>query len=197
MDYRETPGFEEKDSDLLVLDTTAKIRFHDQRDIRKHVPLMQQDVPGQTMQFEPNKPTRMPLDYGMKFLQNGWIVRGLDGKVIKPPPSINRDANLNEVKLEADQVIAQLEELSAQALLKRCKILSGSQHLSLPKSKKADLIGFLLRAQALTDESASDQTGETEEGNQASIDDLTQGMDWDRDDADVTLKRRRPVVDAA
>lgn len=87
-------------------------------------------------------PTVMPMDHAMKFLvDRAFRVTDVDGNVIKPVEKT--DERFANVRLDPDQVIARLEDLSVSALLKQVKLLPDSQRFGT-NSAPEDMIDFIV-----------------------------------------------------
>ena len=118
---------------------------------------------GQSYTLRKDKPAFMPLEDGYSFLiDKAFEVRHaervknpdhdpndpesvafniVEGDLIKPVST--KKVEGGRVDLDEDEVIAKLDELTQDALLKRCKRLDGSQDLS-KRTKKEDLVTFLI-----------------------------------------------------
>lgn len=87
------------------------------------------------------KPTEMPMDHAMRFLcDEAFIVTDAEGKRIKPLKSTEHATN---VPVPTGFVLAAYEELSRDALVIRCKLLPGSEHIHPRKTPVADMVEFL------------------------------------------------------
>lgn len=92
-------------------------------------------------------PTTMPLDHAMQFLKEpAFTVTDENGEVIKPLP-VHKDGGIGSLVLKQDEVIANLSELSREALYKRCKALPGADAIT-DKSKAQTYIDFLIAKNA-------------------------------------------------
>jgi len=118
---------------------------------------------GKAYELSRDEPSFMPLEDAYSFLvDSAFEVRSAErkknedhdpndpdskayiiteGDIITPVS--NKKVDGGRVELDEDEVVAKLNELTQDAILKRCKRLSGSE--SLKKStKKVDLITFLI-----------------------------------------------------
>lgn len=92
-----------------------------------------------------DKPTPMPIDHAMKFLvDKAFRVLDANGNVITP--IVKPEGERANIRLDPDEVIARLAELSSAALLKRAKMLPGSEAVG-SNSADEDIIAFILAAQ--------------------------------------------------
>ena len=95
--------------------------------------------------FEFQKPLLVPLSHALRFLENGFkvFVDEQCTRALKQTRSA-RDGHSGHVvqQLAEDEVIANLEELTAPALYKRAVTLPGGDAFK-PNSKKADLVEFV------------------------------------------------------
>lgn len=87
-------------------------------------------------------PTPMPPEHAMFFLKDpGFLVMDGDGKEVSPVPI--REGGTGGFQLGENEVLATYEELSKEALFKRCKVLAGSEHIKETRTPKEDMIAFL------------------------------------------------------
>ncbi len=83
----------------------------------------------------------MPMDHALLFLKDPMFqVYNPKGELMAPVIVAQRGSK--EWDLPDDQCIANLNELSKMSLFKRCKVLVGSEHLTV-ESSVPDLIEFL------------------------------------------------------
>lgn len=90
--------------------------------------------------FNYNKPTLLPFEKAIKFRQDGFIVKDPAGFQVEGP---NKKNDSVTDKLEKNEVIARLDELSLDALIVRAVMRPGGEKYSKSTSKK-ELIDFLL-----------------------------------------------------
>ncbi len=146
---REEPALPVADIETAqVFDTTARVG-----EPRTHQIVVGKHPDGEPLvkayKLSSDVPTVMPLDHAMKFLvDKAFRVQRMDGTVIRPVDKPT-DALAN-IRLEPDQVIARLDELSIDALLKRAKLLPDSQRFGA-NSAADDIIAFILAAQPKRD----------------------------------------------
>jgi hypothetical protein len=97
---------------------------------------------GASYELSAQKPCEMPLEDAYTFLVDpAFEVRDSRGRVIRPPST--KKVEGGRVMLEENEVIAGLEELTKDALLKRCKRHEGSDGIKLSTSKD-DMTSFLI-----------------------------------------------------
>ena len=124
-----------------VLDTNAKTspRLHE-------IPIKMDDA-GEVILTKPYRldaevPTQMEENHAMFFLKDqAFIVRNPKGEHIRPV--VKREGGMGGFRLGENEVIAQYDELSKEALFKRCKILVGSDHIKETRTPKEEMIAFL------------------------------------------------------
>ncbi len=90
-------------------------------------------------------PTMMPMDDAMKFLvDKAFRVLDAGGNLIMPVTKPEGDrAN---IRLDPDEVIVKLSDLSSAALFKRAKMLPGSEKVGA-NSRDEEIIAFILDSQ--------------------------------------------------
>ena len=92
--------------------------------------------------LDAEKPCEMEQEHAMFFLKDdAFVVCDPAGNHIKPVKA--RDGGMGGFELGENEVLAQYDELSKEALFKRCKILVGSEHIKETATKKEDMIVFL------------------------------------------------------
>ncbi len=97
---------------------------------------------GRSYELTSHKPCEMPLEDAYTFLVDpAFQVKDSRGKVIRPPST--KTVEGGRVMLENDEVIALLEELTKDALLKRCKAHNGSDFVKIATAK-AEMMNFLI-----------------------------------------------------
>lgn len=90
---------------------------------------------------DPSKKLEMAEDDAMFFTKDpAFVVTDADGKRIQPV--VVADPNASKIILGENDIIVQYEELTQEALFKRCKIQAGSGSIT-KKTPKASMIGFL------------------------------------------------------
>lgn len=96
----------------------------------------------QTFVMEPGVPLPVPKVVALQFARvETFTVRNPHGAKVKP--SAPKDMVDGRVKLDPGQIVAQVDELTDAALLKRAKALPGGD--ALPRSpKREDLVDFVL-----------------------------------------------------
>ena len=115
---------------------------------RKHEIPIKVDASGEvimtrTYSIESEKPTLMDPEHAMFFLKDpAFIVTNDEGTQVKPV--VQHDGGIGGFKLGDNEVIAQYDELSKEALFKRCKILVGAEHIKETRTPKEDMIAFLV-----------------------------------------------------
>lgn len=104
-----------------------------------------------TFSFEYKKKVEMDKAIAHKFLKTAeFIVTDHDGKVIERSPDQPDQHSIKPFLLKEDQVIAQLTELSDQALLKRAMQMVGGERMQ--HSGRDRVIAFLMAARRAADE---------------------------------------------
>lgn len=124
-----------------VIDTNAKTgpRLHE-------IPIKMDDV-GEVILTKPYRldaevPTQMEENHAMFFLKDqAFIVRNPKGEHIKPV--VKREGGMGGFRLDENEVIAEYEELSKEALYKRCKVLAGSEGIKETRTPKEEMVAFL------------------------------------------------------
>ncbi len=97
---------------------------------------------GASYELSAQSPCEMPLEDAYTFLIDpAFEVRDSRGRVIRPPST--KKVEGGRVSLAEDEVIAMIEELTKDALLKRCKRHEGSDDIKISTSK-ADMMDFLI-----------------------------------------------------
>ncbi len=96
---------------------------------------------GANYELSAQKSCEMPLEDAYTFLVDpAFEVRDSRGRVIRPPST--KKVEGGRVLLEDNEVIANLEELTKDAMLKRCKRHEGSDDIKIATSKD-DMVAFL------------------------------------------------------
>jgi hypothetical protein len=94
-------------------------------------------------ELKANEFTKMPRDHAMRFLCDpAFVVKDVEGKVMRP---VAKKEHTSHVQIPAGFVIAELAELSREALFIRCKLCVGSESVHPKKTPVADMIEFLNR----------------------------------------------------
>jgi len=104
----------------------------------------QQQIPPETITYElwRDKRVPMPMEHAMKFLkEKAFHVFGSDGRRIEPITQIDPSKPLSQ--LADHEVIANLNELSRDALFRRVKVIPGSEDIS-HNAKADELVAFLI-----------------------------------------------------
>lgn len=107
-------------------------------------------VRGQTrvITFEHGKPTKLPWTLAMQFLQHhdSFRMTDQDGNEVDWRPPETKAPDAAQMRLEDDQVVARLDELSTDALRIRCAIVPGGDEIVSSNSATRDsMIDFLTR----------------------------------------------------
>lgn len=130
---------------LQVTDTNANAAYP----LRKH-DVLNDDGSVTTYEFCYGAATKMPLHHGMKFLvDDAFIVTDEKGHRIDPRPKRAQEQEA-ALALKPGQVVADLEELTVDALFVRCQMLPGSEGMK-KNTKKGDMIEFLLQSNGKSD----------------------------------------------
>lgn len=96
---------------------------------------------GANYELSSQEPCEMPLEDAYTFLVDpAFEVRDSRGRIIRPPST--KKVEGGRVLLEDNEVIANLEELTKDAMLKRCKRHEGSDDIKISTSKD-DMVAFL------------------------------------------------------
>jgi len=142
------PQAAEKTADLAETGNDKKNRDEMATVIQKNLPpgavANHQARSGRTYPItsDSNKPCEVPLEDAYTFLiDEAFEVRGPDGKVITPPS--NKKPDSGRLVLEEDEVVARLEELTQESLIKRAKRFAGSEVIKKTTAKD-DIISFIL-----------------------------------------------------
>lgn len=99
-----------------------------------------------TYKLGSDTPTPMPIEHAMKFLvDKSFVVTDGAGKRIEPV--IKREGGTGGFKLAPNEIIADLSELTKEALQKRAMIMPGSEELKASASKDT-LIEFIMAQHA-------------------------------------------------
>jgi hypothetical protein len=127
-----------------VYDTTARAE-----QVRTHEIVVGRHPNGEPMfksyGLRSDKPTLMPVDHAMKFLvDKAFRVVGEDGNIITPIEK--PEGERANIRLAPDEVIVKLSDLSSSALLKRAKMLPGSEKIGA-NSRDEEIIDFILESQ--------------------------------------------------
>src|SRR5574340_291365 len=105
-------------------------------------------LPNQTIKYydlSADTEVEMPIDHALRFLCDpAFIVKDANKKVLKPMP---KQEKTTHIAIPEGFVMAELGELSREALFTRCKVLPGSEHIHPKKTSNADMIAFLKSVQ--------------------------------------------------
>ena len=86
---------------------------------------------------------KMDPEHAMFFLKDpAFLVADAEGTQVKPV--VQREGGIGGFRLGENEVIAQYDELSKEALFKRCKILVGADHIKETRTPKEEMIAFLV-----------------------------------------------------
>ncbi len=97
---------------------------------------------GANYELSSEEPCEMPLEDAYTFLVDpAFEVKDSRGRVIRPPST--KKVEGGRVMLEDNEVIANLEELTKDAMLKRCKRHEGSDDIKIATAK-GDMMDFLI-----------------------------------------------------
>ena len=95
-----------------------------------------------TYKLESDKPHAMEAEHAMFFLKDAsFVVLNQAGEIVTPVPV--KDGGLGGFQLGENEVIATYDEVSKEALYKRCKIIPGSEHIKETRTPKEEMITFL------------------------------------------------------
>lgn len=142
-------GSEEDDDEdvpdtLFVQDLTSR----DQKTARVHTLIF--DGTPKDFPFMPGEKVELPFAHAAKFLiDDAFVVTDHDGHVYTPSPKRIKTSDVKA--LRPDQVIAELAELTDDALYIRAVKFPGGEVLNRATSR-SDLIEFLVEAHAQIDE---------------------------------------------
>ena len=125
---------------FMVFDSNAKTGP------RKHEIPTKTDTDGtvlvtKTYSLSAEVPTEMEEAHAMFFLRDPSF-QVYQGEVLLKPLVV-REGGLGGFKLNEGEVIATYDELSKDALYRRCKVLTGSEGITA-KSKPEEMIAFIL-----------------------------------------------------
>lgn len=113
---------------------------------------------GANYELSSQQPCEMPLEDAYTFLVDpAFEVRDSRGRVIRPPST--KKVEGGRVMLEENEVIANLEELTKDAMLKRCKRFEGSDDIKIATSKD-DMMSFLIAHARIKNESGQGRGSE-------------------------------------
>jgi hypothetical protein len=96
-----------------------------------------------TYKLESDKPLPMEPEHAMFFLKDpSFVVVNQAGEIVTPVP-VNKEGGIGGFQLGENEVIASYDEVSKEALYKRCKIIPGSEHIKETRTPKEEMIAFL------------------------------------------------------
>lgn len=131
----------EQNKQWSVTDSNARTspRFHDiPTKINEHGEV----IMTKSYALSADTPTNMPEDHARMFLtDSAFIVLNDKGDHITPV--IKREGGMGNFKLGENELIAEYDEISKEALFKRCKILAGSDNIKERLTPKEEMITFL------------------------------------------------------
>lgn len=143
MEAKDKKDAAHNDNFLCVQDTTAKPdapRIHD-------VPVFDENgviVQTVSVKCEYNKRTKVAKNIGLQFLKHKtFLVSTMDGRVLKPLEL--HEGGDGGLKLAENEVVANFDELSEQALYRRCHILPNSDGIE-EDSPREDMVDFIKAA---------------------------------------------------
>jgi hypothetical protein len=132
---------------LFVLDTTCPAGFEPDgktRITRTHCQIV--DGIEMPFSFTHGQPTEMPASVAMKFLKiPEFVVTGHDGKRVARTPDQPDEHSRKPFVLRDDQVVADLSELTEDALWRRCQQAQGGERLGRDAGR-GRMTDFLVKA---------------------------------------------------
>lgn len=142
-----TPSiFEKKPTDLFVFDHTAVRKRPEmplEADARTHTVGLRAGQPAVPFKFLPGQPTRIPVEYALRLI-SVFRVQDITGRVIEAPPEQPKPGEeVSGHKLEPNETVAKLTELTTEALYNRCKKQINSDTITLA-TQRGTLIEFLI-----------------------------------------------------
>ena len=159
-----------------VTDTTTTPRYH----TRKHEIVVDEIIKEYTFKF--GRATPMPFAHAMKFLHiPSFECRHPDGTLIPALPDVAGRGNSGAPPaLLPDEVIAKLDELTEEALVRRCNAISGGEQMTVTSGKDS-LVRFLVNKETRKQEAeASKREGEVEVDAGVTMRDEPAGAELDR-----------------
>lgn len=147
------------------------------------MPRVHDVAPGVRVDLFSDRETFMDEKYARLFLKDGsFVVRDPNGNVVKPLTEVQLSRVAPQEKLAPNLVIADLDELTAEALEARAKVHPRSHELP-PDADRALLIDFLqgqfhagLPRRRGNDDAVGDLTGDLESGNADEARRILQGV---------------------
>ena len=118
------------------------------------------------IEFIFGKPTILPFSHAMKFLHiPSFECKHPDGTLIPPLPNIAEQSNSGgALLLRVSQVVAELDELSEDSLVRRCNALSGGERMVITSGRNS-MIQFLVNRETRKREAKTSKEGsETDVG---------------------------------
>lgn len=140
-----------KDAMADVIDVTAKIVDGKPPEQCRRIHSISVGGVHRNYTFLPDTALKMPLADALQFLRHDFFQVSVDGQRLKRPLDIQDLAKTIDPKtLPPDQCVAEYSELTADALLIRCKMQPGGSNLSARSGREA-LVKFLvgLRRQSM------------------------------------------------
>jgi len=129
---------------VLVFDPSAPNEFDEKtKELVKRVHEIMLEGAKRQFYFQYGQGTKMPRAAGMKFLASGFDVREIEGKIIKAAPKGPDIHSTERFVLGAEQVVANYDELTSEALLKRVNATYGGDGFS-SQSQRSEMVAFLL-----------------------------------------------------
>lgn len=116
--------------------------------------------------FQYGAKTMLPYAEAMKFQKEGFEVQDEKGVVVQRAPETPMET---AIKLKADEVIANLSELSADALYARAVALPDGEKFK-PKSSKESMIAFLTKSVKAKTAASAPEPGELSDMDEAALD---------------------------
>lgn len=137
----------------LVEDLAVPAPLHGKEAVRTHEFL--EDGVAVPFDFYYRKPTKVPVQHALRLVGNqDFVVRTESGKILKPKP---KAAGGMQATLAPNQVVAELDELTASALFTRASKMKGGDKLDPEKSySRTELIEFIMCGDVDPDADAGD-----------------------------------------
>ncbi len=135
---------------LRVIDSSCTSEFP----IRTHDIVVKGEIIPVTFKYGEEK--ILPLEHGIKFLQDGFTVFEEGKKTAMDLPAFTDDTIRN--RIGEDEVVAKYDELTEAALKLRAAIIPGGEHFVGDDIAKTDVIGFLKAAVIRASEAKEDDT---------------------------------------
>ncbi len=99
----------------------------------------------QRVTFEYGKPTPLPYEVAIKFMQDGFTVSNDAGEEMHRPAKTDETVR---IRINSDEIVANYSELTVNALIMRAALLPGGEKFVAGKDKRDDIVAFLKAAAA-------------------------------------------------